>query len=130
MKIESAVMNGISVIVLGGRFDASEVDFFKEYVGRFSLAEPEFFVIDMSEVNYIDSGGLGCLVSFLRNVRQNEGDIKIAMVNDKVRSIFELTRLYRIFEIYDHTQVAVNSYSRALPKGGGDGMYSENCGNA
>jgi len=130
MKIETAVMSGINVMVLGGRFDAGEVDSFRAYVSKFALAAPEFFVIDMSEVDYIDSGGLGCLVSFLRRVRRNEGDIKLAMVSDKVRNVFELTRLYRIFEIFDHTQVAVNSYSRALPTGGGDGMYRENFGNA
>lgn len=130
MKIDKTEMKGVTVIALGGRFDAGRVGYFKEYTSQLSLAAPAYFVVDMSEVNYIDSGGLGCLVSFLRQVRQNEGDVKVSMLNDKVRNVFELTRLYRIFEIYDHTHVAVSSYSNTLPIGGGDGVYSENISNA
>ncbi len=118
MKIETRRDQGITLIVLSGRFDAGVVASFKEYMEQFSMAGPEFFVVDMTEVNYIDSGGLGCLVSFLRKVRQVEGDIKIAMVSDKVRSVFELTRLHRIFEMYDDTKVAVKSYLRDVPARG------------
>ena len=68
------------------------------------------FVVDFQQVDYIDSGGLGSLVSSLRQIRQVEGDIKVSGLTDQVRSVFELTRLHRIFEIFEDNSQAVRSY--------------------
>lgn len=111
MKIESRKNNNVTTIVLSGRFDASVVGTFRDFLTSLSDHYPEKYVVDLSEVQYIDSGGLGCLVSFLRRVRQNGGDIKVATLSEKVRAVFELTRLHRIFEIYDDSSAAIRSYA-------------------
>jgi anti-sigma B factor antagonist len=111
MKIESIVDDSVTIIALVGRFDASVVTMFKKFVDDLETKEQANYVVDLAEVDYIDSGGLGCLVSFLRRVRQNDGDIKVSTLSDKVRSVFEITRLHRIFEIYDERSAAVRSFA-------------------
>ncbi len=111
MKIETNISESITTISLSGRFDATVVGRFKEFLNSLSPNGAERYVVDLANLQYIDSGGLGCLVSFLRRVRQNGGDIKVATLSGKVRAVFELTKLHRIFEIYDDSSAAIKSYA-------------------
>ncbi len=111
MKMETNENESVTTISLSGRFDATVVGRFKEFLNSLSQNGSEQYVVDLADLDYIDSGGLGCLVSFLRRVRQNGGDIKVATLSGKVRAVFELTRLHRIFEIYDDSSAAVKSYA-------------------
>ena len=110
MKIKIDDMNGIRKLALAGRFDASTAGGFKDTFKELLREGASSYVVDFQEVDYIDSGGLGSLVSALRQTRSVEGDIKISGLSGKVRSVFEITRLHRIFEIFDDDSVAVNSY--------------------
>ncbi len=110
MKIETNNNENVTTISLSGRFDATVVGKFREFLNSLSQNGTDHYVVDLANLQYIDSGGLGCLVSFLRRVRQNGGDIKVATLSEKVRAVFELTRLHRIFEIYDDSSAAVKSY--------------------
>lgn len=67
-------------------------------------------VVDFSKVSFIDSSCLGALVSAAKLLRASQGDIKLASLNDDVRSIFQITRLDRIFAIFDTVDEAVASY--------------------
>ncbi len=114
MEITSERKTNSVLISLKGRFDAGAADDFKEKMGALTAAQGiPYYVIDLSLVSYIDSGGLGSLVSSLRRVREKQGDIRIASLSDKVRKVFELTRVYRIFDIYDSSEAAVCSYQTA-----------------
>jgi anti-sigma B factor antagonist len=110
MKIVDEKIAGVNVLRLEGRLDASSAKAFKEKVS--SLVQEKRFnlVIDMAAVDFIDSSGLGSLVSALRSVNKLRGDIKIASLRDQVRAIFELTRLHRIFEIFDEREAAIKSF--------------------
>lgn len=110
MKITVEDMQGIKNLSLAGRFDASSATLFRDTVKTLLQGGAGKYVVDFQQVDYIDSGGLGSLVSSLRQIRQVEGDIKVSGLNDKVRSVFELTRLHRIFEIFEDTPQAVRSY--------------------
>lgn len=110
MQITTKKGAKITTLELNGRFDASVVPQFKDFITKLMSEGGTNYVINMEKVSYIDSGGLGSLVSFLRQVRAIEGDIKIASLTDKVRSVFELTRLHRIFEIFDDSEMAVKSF--------------------
>ncbi|MBL7213920.1 MAG: STAS domain-containing protein, partial [Desulfobacteraceae bacterium] len=59
---------------------------------------------------FTDSSGLGSLVSSLRSLNKLGGDIKIASLQDQVRAIFELTRLHRVFQVFDEREEAVKSF--------------------
>lgn len=110
MRIRIDEMNGIRTLALIGRFDASATESFRDTFKDLLQGGTSNYVIDLQGVDYIDSGGLGGLVSALRQTRSVEGDIRISGLNGKVRSVFELTRLHRIFEIFDDELQAVKSY--------------------
>lgn len=57
-------------------------------------------VIDLSAVRFIDSSGLGALVSGFKNASARDGSLRLCCLQPQVRSMFELTRLHRVFEIF------------------------------
>lgn len=65
------------------------------------------FVIDCTRTGYIDSSGLGALVSMSRKVRETGGEMRIAGLNEDLRSLFELTKLDTLFRIHDTTDQAL-----------------------
>ena len=67
-------------------------------------------VIDLDEVDFIDSSGLGSLVSCLRLVNKENGDIRLSSLQDQIRALVELTRLHRVFQIFDDCDTAINSF--------------------
>ena len=60
-------------------------------------------LINLQDVRFIDSSGLGALVSGFKNAITNQGSLKLAGLQPQVKSMFELTRLHRVFDIYPTT---------------------------
>lgn len=69
------------------------------------------FVIDFSRTGYIDSSGLGALVSISKKVREQGGDLRLSGLNEDLRSLFELTKLDTLFAISDTAERAVAGFS-------------------
>ncbi len=69
------------------------------------------FVVDISRCEFIDSTFLGVLVSALKNAAKTGGDLKLVGFKPAVHSMFELTRLYRVFETFQDAQSAIKSFS-------------------
>ncbi|OKH52210.1 sulfate transporter [Calothrix sp. HK-06] len=63
--------------------------------------EAEIVLIDLKEVKFIDSSGLGALVSSMQMVRNANGKLFLCSVSDQVRMLFELTKMDRIFQVFD-----------------------------
>ena len=59
------------------------------------------FVIDFSNTGYIDSSGLGVLVSLSKKIREQGGELRLANLNEDLRTLFELTKLDTLFKIAD-----------------------------
>jgi anti-sigma B factor antagonist len=110
MEIGQETINNVEVLSLEGRLDASSARDIKEKVGSLSRENRVNLVIDMAGVDFIDSSGLGSLISALRTVNKLGGDIKISALQDQVRAVFELTRLHHIFGIYDDSTAAAMSF--------------------
>lgn len=68
------------------------------------------FVVDFTPTAYIDSSGLGALVSMSKRVRQGGGDLRLAGLNEDLRSLFELTKLDTLFSISDTPVEAVAGF--------------------
>ncbi len=98
------------IILCKGRADISAVSDFKAEIKRLIGEGERKFVIDMGEVIFVDSSFLGALVACLRSANKEGGDIKIANLLPHMRSIFELTRLHRLFEIYDSVEEAESGF--------------------
>ena len=67
-------------------------------------------VIDLKDVRFIDSSGLGALVSGYKNASARNGNLKLCALQPQVKSMFELTRLHRVFEIYPAAEDALASF--------------------
>ncbi len=102
-------MSKNSVMKVSKRLDASNsAEFKSEAVSILGGSSVRVLVIDFSETGFLDSAGLGALVSILKSVSQSKDKrLALASLSPHVRQIFELTKLYRLFEIYNNVDEAV-----------------------
>jgi anti-sigma B factor antagonist len=68
------------------------------------------FLIDFEKTGYIDSSGLGVLVSLSKKIREQSGELRLANLNEDLRTLFELTKLDTLFQIADSRQEALSSF--------------------
>lgn len=68
------------------------------------------FLIDFSNTGYIDSSGLGVLVSLSKKIREQGGELRLANLNEDLRTLFELTKLDTLFSIADSRKAALESF--------------------
>ncbi len=69
-------------------------------------------VVDLQAVRFVDSSGLGALVSGFKNASSRNGSLKLSGLQLQVKSMFELTRLHRVFEIFTDTSEALESFQQ------------------
>ncbi|MEM7030842.1 MAG: STAS domain-containing protein [Chloroflexota bacterium] len=103
--------NNISVLELAGRFDAYEVASVKSWLDQTIPTETSRIIINLSDVNFIDSTGLATFVQGMKNCRNNDGDLILFGLQRSVRVIFELTRLDRAFDIFDSEEQAIQAFA-------------------
>jgi len=104
---------GAGILKLDGGLNAANVDDFREPCFRW-LAEHEglnLIVLDLGAVDFIDSAGLGVMVELLKRVSERGGDVRLADLQKQARIVFEITRAYKIFAIYDSVEMALNTES-------------------
>lgn len=110
MKVSIAHDNQVVVVGLSGSLDVSVQKELKDKLIDASQSKETDLVVDFSGVEFIDSSCLGVLVSLAKKLREQKGDIKISRLSSDVKSIFQITRLDRVFEIFDDNKQAVDSY--------------------
>lgn len=84
-------------------------DEFKSFLYEVSDQQPPKLVLDMKKIEYMDSSFVGALVAGLKNVLSKGGEMALININDDVMSLFELTRLDKVFKISNNLQEAINS---------------------
>jgi len=111
MKLKTAI-DGVRAIisVMEERLDAHNSENLKSEMNRLFEVGVKDIIIDLKEVRFIDSSGLGVLVSGYKNSSTRQGSLKLAGLQTQVKSMFELTRLYRVFDIYQTVDSAIESY--------------------
>jgi anti-sigma B factor antagonist len=98
------------VAVREERLDAHNSDELKVEMIRLFESGTKDLLVDLKEVRFIDSSGLGVLVSGFKNASTHQGSIKLCCLQTQVKSMFELTRLHRVFDIYQTVDEALESY--------------------
>ena len=68
------------------------------------------FLVDFERTGYIDSSGLGVLVSLSKKIREEGGQLRLANLNEDLRTLFELTKLDTLFQIADSREEALSSF--------------------
>ena len=90
---EVVVVSVVGQLVVGNRQEFKQLVL--DEMGRASR-----FLIDFSETGYVDSSGLGALVSLNKRLRETGGALRLAALNEDLRTLFELTRLDTLFKLY------------------------------
>ena len=91
--------------------DASNVHTFRSNV-HLLIQKRSHVVFDMSGIKFVDSSGLGALISCQRILKAANGDFRLCSMSVPVRALFDLMRMQRIFQIHENASDAVQSLSR------------------
>ena len=91
--------------------DASNVAEFKRDMAPLLHAQREL-VLDLSRLRFVDSSGMGAILSCLRQLTAKGGDLKLCGMSRQVRTVFELVRMHRILDIYGTAEEAVRAFAR------------------
>jgi len=102
--------SGVVVVAVEGQLIVGNRQELKNLVHEALEHGGRKFVIDCSRTGYIDSSGLGALVSMSRKVRETGGEMRIAALNEDLRSLFELTKLDSLFRILDTPEQALAGF--------------------
>ena len=109
MELKFDKIGNVLKITVDGRLVAACSDEFKETVSGW-LADNRFLLFDLSQMNHIDSSGLGALVYVLQKANAQDGSAKLACLQPRPRIVFDITKVYRIFEIFDSVDAALASF--------------------
>ncbi len=111
MDIKTELTEGVTVLfVREDRLDANNSEELKVELRRLFEIGAKNLIIDLKEVLFIDSSGLGVLVSGYKNASVLHGSLRLSNLQSQVKSMFELTRLHRVFDIYTTVDDALQSY--------------------
>ena len=111
MNLVCTKKQGIGVITLSGPLTAASVEAFREQLSVWQAEEAAVknFVFDLSAVDFMDSAGLGSLIATLKRITERGGDMKLACLRKKPRMVFEITRAYKVFGIFETVDEAVEA---------------------
>jgi len=110
MELALEHRGAVSVIRVDGRLDAVSAVELKTKFGKW-LNDGNKYVMDLTGMDFIDSTGLGSLVACLKSAAEQAGEIRLCGLRPKPRMVFEITRAYKIFDIYDDLEAAVTSFT-------------------
>jgi len=105
-------MQGVLVVDCSGRLVFGEESASLRDTVKKLLAQSPQVVLNLREVNYVDSGGLGTLVSLYTTARNAGGAVKLARVSQRVGDLLQLTKLLTIFDVFDDEEAAAKSFKR------------------
>lgn len=107
MELAVEKLGAVTIVHLPGeQLDASNAKDFKRDIASV-LSTASKVVFDLSQLRFVDSSGLGAMLSCLRQVNSGGGDLKLCALSKPVRALFELVRMHRIFDICDTKDDAI-----------------------
>lgn len=113
MKTSTRQVDGITIVDLSGRITLGEGsvilrDTIRDLVGK----GQKKILLNLGDVTYIDSSGIGELVSAFTTVRNQGGELKLLNLTKKVHDLLQITKLYTVFDVKDDEAAAVGSFSK------------------
>jgi len=110
LEIGEHQVEGVTVLALKGRITVGEVTPVREKITQLLAEGRNKIVLDLANVDYIDSTGLGNLVISFTQVQKTGGALKLLNLNKRNVELLALTRLHTIFEVFGEETDAVNSF--------------------
>jgi anti-sigma B factor antagonist len=113
LKSSTRQVDGITVLDLSGRITLGEGsvvlrDTIREILGK----GEKKILLNLGDVTYIDSSGIGELVSAFTAVRKEGGELKLLNLTKKVHDLLQITKLYTVFDVKDDEAAAISSYTK------------------
>ncbi len=110
MSFEVSKSDGVTLIEVEGQLIVGNRQELKQQVLEQLEDGDRKFVIDFAETGYIDSSGLGVLVSLSKKIREQGGELRLSSLNEDLRTLFELTKLDTLFRIADDKEQALEGF--------------------
>jgi anti-sigma B factor antagonist len=114
MTTSTREAGGVTVVDISGQIKLGEESAtLRDIVCDLWCKGHKQILLNLGGVHYIDSSGLGTLVSAFTSVRKQGGELKLLNLTDKVSDLMQITRLYTVFDITNDEAVAVKSFSQS-----------------
>ena len=110
MSFQVSQSGGITLVEVEGQLIVGNRQELKQKVLEHLEGGDRKFVIDFSNTGYIDSSGLGVLVSLSKKIREQGGELRLSSLNEDLRTLFELTKLDTLFRIADTKEEALEGF--------------------
>jgi anti-sigma B factor antagonist len=111
VKLSTRQVGDVTVIDSAGRITLGEgASVFRDTVRDLTAKGDKKILLNLSDVTYIDSSGIGELVSGFTTVTNHGGVLKLLGLNKRVKDLLQITKLYTVFEVFDDEATAVRSF--------------------
>src|ERR1051325_9960507 len=111
MDIKERVVNGVSVLDLSGKIVLGEGDGqVRERIKDLLSDGQRKILLNLGDVNYIDSAGLGALISSYTTTKREGGQLKLVNLTKRIQDLLAITKLITVFDTYDDEREAVESF--------------------
>jgi anti-sigma B factor antagonist len=110
MNFEVSQQSDVTVVEVTGQLIVGNRQELKDAVLQMLDDGSRKFLIDFSDTAYIDSSGLGVLVSLSKKIREKGGEMRLSNLNEDLRTLFELTKLDTLFHIAESRDVALQDF--------------------
>jgi anti-sigma B factor antagonist len=111
LKTKTRQLEGIAVVDVSGRITlGEETKLLRETVQRLLRGGQKEILLNLAEVAFIDSAGIGELVCAFTSVRNRGGDLKLLKLTKRVHDVLQITKLYTVFDISDDEAAAIKSF--------------------
>src|SRR5271157_639012 len=112
LRMSTRTIDGVLVVDCSGRIVFGEESASLRDAVKKLLSESPKVVLNLRDVSYVDSGGLGTLVSLYTTARNAGGALKLARLTQRVGDLLQLTKLVSIFEVFENEQLAAQSFKK------------------
>src|SRR5208282_5405057 len=112
LRMSTRTLEGALVVDCSGRLIFGEESAALRDLVKKQLTESPNVVMNLREVNHIDSGGLGTLVSLYTTARSAGGAVKLASLSQRVGDLLQVTKLLTIFEVFEDEEEAAQSFKK------------------
>ncbi len=116
LDARTVMRDDVAVVYLSGAILFGEESASLRSMVRDLLNQSNQIVLDLKEVSYIDSGGLGTLVALYASARKVGGEIKLSRLGPRANEVLQITKLMTIFDVYDDADAAAASFNRRALK--------------
>jgi anti-sigma B factor antagonist len=110
VEVTVKLSGDVQVVYVKGFMDMTELHHFERVLDQLILEQKTSIVLDLGQMDYISSAGLGAIIGRTREVRRQKGDIRVGSCSGRVKEILTIFGFADVFHLYEDTQEAIQSY--------------------